>query len=118
MLQTSTESQVEAIQKVAATASRDIQAIVARIQEIDGINSSVAAAAEQQGAATAEISRSIHNASVNTQSIATSVQGITDTATTIGAANMQTKSAARELFRASESLQTGVKTVMQKAKAL
>jgi methyl-accepting chemotaxis protein len=111
-------AQVKAIQDIAHSASRAIADIGERIREMDEATASVAAAVEQQGAATREIAASIQAAASGTQRIAHSIETVAGASVTIGANAEQVLMTSSELSRNSETLNSGVKSFMQRARRL
>jgi methyl-accepting chemotaxis protein len=84
---------VEAIREIGAT-----------ISEMHQIATSVAAAVEQQQAATQEIARNVHEAARGTHEVTENIDQVQGTATHSGAAASQVLSAAVELARNVSSL--------------
>jgi methyl-accepting chemotaxis protein len=97
-------TQVDAIQGETRQAVSAIQAISATIADLRGIAVSVAAAMEEQGAATQEIVRNVTQAAQGTQSVTASIGSVTQAAGETGAASSQVLTAASELSRQSEQL--------------
>ncbi|WP_445600199.1 methyl-accepting chemotaxis protein [Azospirillum sp. A39] len=81
-----TDTTVEAIQVIGRT-----------IAEMSQIGNAIAAAVDEQGAATQEIARNVQQAAVGTQEIARSVAGMKDAAVQTGAAARSVLSGAAEL---------------------
>ncbi|MGA2129687.1 MAG: methyl-accepting chemotaxis protein [Xanthobacteraceae bacterium] len=73
--------QIGAVQSSTSTAVGSIRRIATRVDEIHGLTSSIAAAVEQQEAATREISRNVAQAADGSRLAATTVDGLTTTAT-------------------------------------
>lgn len=97
-------AQIDAIQGETREAVAAIQAISATIAELRGISVSVAAAMEEQGAATQEIVRNVTQAAQGTQSVTESIGGVTRAAGETGTASSQVLAAASDLSRQSEQL--------------
>ena len=74
------------------------------IREISGVATSIAAAVEEQGAATQEIVRNVAQASTGTNEVTGNIAGVAQASEETGAAASQVLSAASELSRQSEYL--------------
>ena len=81
-----------------------IGAITARIQEISGMANAIAAAVEEQEAATQEIVRNVGQAAVGTSAVTGTILGVAGTAEETGRAAHQVLAAAAALSRLSEDL--------------
>jgi hypothetical protein len=79
-----------------------------RIQEISGVTTSIAAAVEQQGAATQEIVRNVSQAAQGTSAATSNIADAAGTAEETGAAASQVLCATPELSRQSEHLSAEV----------
>jgi len=77
----------------------------------------VAAAMEEQGAATSEIVRNVTQAAQGTQAVTTDIADVRQAARETGAASDQVLSAAQELARYSTSLGQEVATFLAAVKA-
>ena len=97
-------TQIASIQDTTGNAVAAIGAITGRIQEISGVATSIAAAVEQQGAATQEIVRNVAQAALGTGEVTGNIAGVADAAEQTGAAATQVLGAASELSRQSEHL--------------
>ncbi|MGY2046874.1 methyl-accepting chemotaxis protein [Methylobacterium sp. JK268] len=89
--------QIASIQGETREAVGAIQAIGQTIAELRGISVGVAAAMEEQGAATQEIVRNVTQAAQGTQSVTASIVQVKDGAGITGAASAQVLGAAQEL---------------------
>jgi len=96
--------QIARIQGSTGQAVTAIGSISARIQEISGVATSIAAAVEQQGAATQEIVRNVAQAASGTSEVTGNIAGVAGVAEETGAAAAQVLGAASELSRQSEQL--------------
>ena len=67
------QSQVSQMQDVTEQSVQAIQRIIGGIRDIDSTSSAIAAAVEEQGAATAEISRNVQAAASGTQQVTTGI---------------------------------------------
>jgi len=101
-------TQIGAIQGSTKDAVGAIQSIGKVIGEINQISSAIAAAVEEQGAATKEIARNVEQASAGTKEVSSNIAGVTQAAGETGQASTQIKDAAKELSQQSESLRTQV----------
>ncbi|MCJ2083317.1 methyl-accepting chemotaxis protein [Methylobacterium sp. J-090] len=81
-----------------------IDGIAARIREIDGVASAIAAAVEEQGVVTREIGSNVTQASMGTSAVTGTIVGVARAAGETGAAASEVLSAASELSRQSEHL--------------
>ncbi|WP_051092939.1 methyl-accepting chemotaxis protein [Methylobacterium sp. 77] len=96
--------QIGEVQGVTAQAVTAIGGISGRIREIDDMAASIAAAVEQQGAATQEIVRNVAQASTGTNEVTGNIAGVAQASEETGMAAGQVLSAASELSRQSEHL--------------
>jgi len=101
-------TQIGEIQGVTRQAVAAIGSISTRIREINGVASSIAAAVEEQGAATQEIVRNVAQASTGTSEVTINITGVAQASEETGAAANQVLSAASELSRQSEHLSAEV----------
>ena len=101
-MQQATDSTVLAIGSIRGT-----------IQEI----SEIATTIEEQGSATAEISRNVQQAAHGTQDVTNNISGVTRAAADTGAASAQVLSSASELAKQSEALRTEVDTFLANVRA-
>jgi methyl-accepting chemotaxis protein len=100
--------QIAEIQEVTKQAVNAIGAIISRVNEINGVSSSIAAAVEQQGAATQEIVRNVAQAASGTAEVTGSISAVAQASEQTGAAATQVLSAASELSQQSERLSAEV----------
>jgi methyl-accepting chemotaxis protein len=100
--------QVQAVRSTAQGAVTAIDDIGRTIGRIDEITAMVAAAVEEQSAATDEIARSINHASDAVQSIADTVVSVDDAVNRTGSAAAQVVDATRALSQRSESLSNDI----------
>ncbi|CAA2137703.1 Methyl-accepting chemotaxis protein 2 (plasmid) [Methylobacterium bullatum] len=110
-------TQIGQIQGVTGQAVTAIGSISARIREINGVAASIAAAVEQQGAATQEIVRNVAQASAGTSEVTNNIAGVAQASEETGAAASQVLSAASELSRQSEHLGTEVMSFLATVRA-
>ncbi len=93
--------QINAVRSATAAATEAVAQIISTIGEIEGISTSVASAVEEQGAATAEIARSV----AETADAARVVSERTDT---VRGAAMQTDSQANDVLQSAGALEKAV----------
>jgi methyl-accepting chemotaxis protein len=97
-------SQITAIQQATQESVTAIQNVAKTIAEMSHISTMIAAAMEEQGAATSEISRNIQEAARGTELVTGSISLVRQGAGETGSAASQVLSAARELAQHSSSL--------------
>lgn len=100
--------QISRIQAATGQTVSAIGGITVRIQEISGTATAIAAAVEQQGAATQEIVRNVAQAATGTGEVTSNITGVAQAAEDTGAAASQVLGAASELSRQSEHLSAEV----------
>lgn len=105
-MQSATESSVLAIREITNTISR-----------LSEISSTIAAAIEEQGAATQEISRNVQQASQGTQQVASNIADVQHGSSETGSASSQVFSAARSLSVESNRLKTEVQKFLSTVRA-
>ncbi|HEY1722858.1 MAG TPA: HAMP domain-containing methyl-accepting chemotaxis protein [Magnetospirillaceae bacterium] len=105
-VQTATKAAVDAIGTIGKT-----------IGEINGIASTIAAAVEEQSAATKEIARNVEQASTGTQEVTSNITGVSRAANDTGSAASQVLASARDLAQQSESLKAVVTKFLVNVKA-
>ena len=110
-------SQIGRIQASTGQAVSAIEAIAGRIREISGVATSIAAAVEEQGAATQEIVRNVSQAAIGTGEVTSNVAGLAAAAEETGAAASQVLASASELSRQSEHLGAEVKRFLDTVRA-
>jgi methyl-accepting chemotaxis protein len=105
-IQTATSESVTAIQQIGDTISR-----------ISSIATTIAAAVEEQGAATSEIARNVQRASDGTRQVAGSITQVNSGAQETGAASSQVLSSAKSIAVVSSTLQTEVTQFLNEVRA-
>lgn len=105
-VQQATQQTVEAIQEIART-----------INEMSQISISIAAAMEEQGAATAEIARNVQEAARGTEAVTGNIVDVQKGAGDTGAAASQVLGAAQELARRSSELGREVSNFLMEVRA-
>ena len=105
-IQTATEQSVGSIREIGGT-----------IQRLSEISGAVAAAVEEQGAATQEISRNVQHAARGTQRVSTSIGDVQRGASETGSASSQVLSAAKSLSADSNRLKLEVSKFLNSVQA-
>ncbi|GJE78010.1 MULTISPECIES: methyl-accepting chemotaxis protein [Methylorubrum] len=96
--------QIGRIQASTDQAVSAIDSIAGRIREISGVATGIAAAVEEQGAATQEIVRNVAQAANGAGAVTANIAGVASAAEETGAAASQVLASATELSRQSEHL--------------
>jgi methyl-accepting chemotaxis protein len=94
-----------------------MEGIVATIGRINEIAASVAAAIEEQDAATREIARNVDQAAVGTQEVSSNIAGVTRAAHDTGAASGQVLQSAGQLSRQAEDIRRSVDSFLTSVRA-
>ncbi|HYF84893.1 methyl-accepting chemotaxis protein [Azospirillum sp.] len=110
-------AQINAMQQATGGAVTAITEITHTIGEINEIATTIAAAIEEQDAATREIARNVQQAAQGTQEISTNIVGVQHAAEGTGKAASEVLEAARELFRDSEKLSSEVDRFIQQVRS-
>jgi methyl-accepting chemotaxis protein len=92
-------SQVQSVQSATSGAVEAIRTISARISEINGISAAIAAAVEQQGAATREIAASVHHAAHDTESVLSITRSVSEATDQVGGSASAISGTAETLAR-------------------
>ncbi len=100
--------QIGRIQGSTGEAVAAIQGITGLIREINGVATSIAAAVEEQGAATQEIVRNVTQAAAGTGEVTANISGVAAATGETGAAAAQVLASASELSRESNDLNAEV----------
>ncbi len=96
------------------TVIEDIASTIAKINEISG---SIAAAVEQQGASTGEISRNAQEAANGTEEVNNNISGVSEVTTATGKFAGEVLLAAQDLMGQSETLKQSVGAFLKDVKA-
>jgi methyl-accepting chemotaxis protein len=96
--------QITAVQSATTATVTAIRAVIATIEEINDIATSIASAVEEQSAATREIARNVQEAARGTQEMSSNISGVREASTATGAAASQVLSAAGGLSRQATTL--------------
>jgi methyl-accepting chemotaxis protein len=105
-IQTATQESVGAIKEISGT-----------IERLSEISSTIAAAVEEQGAATQEISRNVQQAAQGTQQVSSNITDVQRGATETGSASSQVLSAAKSLSSDSGRLKAEVSKFLTDVRA-
>jgi methyl-accepting chemotaxis protein len=100
--------QVAAIQDATKESVSRIDGISRIITEINEIATTIAAAVEEQGAATKEIARNVQQAAAGTTEVSSNISGVTKAAADTGASATKVESSAVDLAKQGESLRAEV----------
>jgi PAS domain S-box-containing protein len=110
-------AQIAAMQNATRDTVAAIQSIGTTIGQINEIATTIAAAVEEQGAATQEISRHVQQVAAGTREVSGNIAGVTQAAGETGAASGRVLSAAGELSRQGEELRTQVARFLTEVRA-
>jgi methyl-accepting chemotaxis protein len=100
--------QINGIQAATLDSVNAIKEISGTIEKLSEISSAIAAAVEEQGAATLEISRNVQQAAHGTQQVSSNIMDVQRGATETGSASSQVLSAAQTLSADSSRLKSEV----------
>ena len=110
-------SQIAQMQGAAAGAAEAIKGIGGTILRINEIVTGIAAAVEQQAAATREIARNVQQASSGTQQVTGNISGVTRAAGETGSLATKVLAASESLLKESETLGRAVEGFVIKVRA-
>ncbi len=96
--------QIKSIQSATGESVSAIAGIGKTIRGMNEIAAGIAAAVEEQGAATQEIARNVQQASAGTSEVSGNIGGVSSAAAEAGAASVQVLNASQDLARHSETL--------------
>jgi methyl-accepting chemotaxis protein len=108
--------QIGGIQSATQRSVESIRAIIDVIKRIDDASTAIAAAIEEQGAATREISRNVQQAAVSTEDAARNVTGVTGAAGRTGAAATEVGAAAAKVSEKVSELRSEVAEFLGKVR--
>jgi methyl-accepting chemotaxis protein len=114
---TEISEQIAAIQAASDQTVTAIQNVADVIAEIDQIGTAIAAAIEEQGSATKEISRSVQEAARGTQEVNSNITGVQKAADDTGSAANQVLGAAEQLSSQSKDLAGQVNRFLSEVRA-
>ncbi len=109
--------QIGDIQHATQTASGSMDNVAQAIGRVDEISTAIAAAMEQQSAATQEIASSVNQAAVGSQQVNNNIASVSEASQEVGAASGQVMSAAGELSRQAEMLKGEVDKFVTQVRA-
>ena len=101
-------AQIDAVRSEINGTVGAIEGIVATIGKINEISASIAAAVEEQDAATQEIARNVEQAAQGTQQVSGTIAGVTSAADETGSAANQVLQVARTMAERSEDMRVAV----------
>lgn len=101
-------SQIASMQDVTTSAVAAIRSIGHTIGEINEVTTAIAAAVEQQGAATREIARNIQHAAGGTSEVSSNIVGVSTASGEAGAAASQVLNASAALRREADMLRSEI----------
>ena len=110
-------TQIAAIQGETGNAVEAIKAIGGTIRQMNEIASAIAAAVEQQGAATRDISNNIQLVAQGTSGVAANIAGVNEAAQETGTAAGEVLTAADDLSRQADKLRSNVNGFLDKIRA-
>ena len=109
--------QIAEIQSATTQAVQAIEAIAQTIGELSSIAASIAAAVEEQGAATQEIARNVQEAAAGTQHVTENITGVSRGASETGEVAAKVLGAADALSKEAEQLSGDVRLFIREVKA-
>ena len=109
--------QIKAIQDQTATTVHAMGTINEKITGVTEVSSAVAAAVEEQDAATQEIGRNVQQAAAGTQEVTSNIHGVNEAARETGTAATGMLSASAELAKQADSLTDAIQTFLASIKA-
>ncbi len=110
-------AQVNAIQEATKVAVEAIKSIGGTIGKINEISTTIAAAVEEQNAATGEIARNVQQASAGTSEVSSNIAGVTQAARDTGKAAAGVLEASESLGQQSATLSKEVDSFLDKVRA-
>jgi methyl-accepting chemotaxis protein len=110
-------SQIASMQEITTSAVGAIQGIGRIIGEIDNVTTTIAAAVEEQGAATREIARNIQHAAGGTSEVSSNIVGVSTASAEAGAAANQVLGASDALRREAELLRGEIDAFLNNMRA-
>ena len=110
-------SQIASMQQVTTTAVSAIRNIGQTIGEINEVTTAIAAAVEEQGAATREIARNIQHAAGGTSEVSSNIVGVSTASAQAGAAAGEVLSASGTLRREADVLRSEIDAFLSNIRA-
>ncbi|WP_308220166.1 methyl-accepting chemotaxis protein [Methylobacterium crusticola] len=109
--------QIADVQSSTTRAVQAIETIAARVQEMNGVATSIAAAVEEQGAATQEIVRNVAQAAAGTGEVTSNIGAVAEAVETTGAAATQVLASSSELSMQAERLNAAVRNFLSEVRS-
>jgi methyl-accepting chemotaxis protein len=110
-------TQIVSMQEVTTTAVGAIRGIGQTIGEINDVTTAIAAAVEEQGAATREIARNIQHAAGGTSEVSSNIVGVSTASAEAGAAASQVLGASDALRREADGLRAEIDAFLTNIRA-
>jgi methyl-accepting chemotaxis protein len=110
-------SQIASMQTVTTSAVGAIRHITQTISEINEVTTAIAAAVEQQGAATREIARNIQHAAGGTSEVSSNIVGVSTASAEAGSAASEVLSASGALRREADVLRSEIDAFLSNIRA-
>lgn len=110
-------AQITSMQTVTTLAVGAIRSIGSTIGQINDVTTAIAAAVEQQGAATREIARNIQHAAGGTSEVSSNIVGVSQASIEAGAAASEVLNASGELRREADTLRAEIDTFLLNIRA-
>ncbi len=110
-------TQIDSMKRVSDQTIGAIGSIGGTIREVSEIATAIAAAVEEQDAATSEIARSAQTASANTEGVSSNVATVMEAANDTGAAANQIHGAINELSARADAMAKEIETFLQSIRA-
>jgi len=110
-------AQIASMQSVTTSAVNAIRNIGQTIGEINDVTTAIAAAVEEQGAATREIARNIQHAAGGTTEVSGNIAGVSAASAEAGAAAAEVLGASDALRREAEGLRAGIDAFLTNIRA-
>ncbi|WGS21690.1 MULTISPECIES: methyl-accepting chemotaxis protein [unclassified Bradyrhizobium] len=109
--------QIVSMQEVTTTAVSAIRNISSTIGEINDVTTAIAAAVEEQGAATREIARNIQHAAGGTSEVSSNIVGVSNASSEAGAAAGEVLNASDALRREADVLRSEIDSFLSNIRA-
>ena len=110
-------AQISSMQNVTTSAVAAIRNIGQTIGEINDVTTAIAAAVEEQGAATREIARNIQHAAGGTGQVSSNIVGVSSASAEAGAAATEVLNASAALRREAEGLRSDIDAFLSNIRA-
>ncbi|MBA2397217.1 MAG: HAMP domain-containing protein [Bradyrhizobium sp.] len=109
--------QIANMQTVTASAVTAIRSISTTIGEINDVTTAIAAAVEEQGAATREIARNVSHAATGTSEVSSNIVGVSSASTEAGTAASEVLTASGALRREADVLREEIDAFLENIRA-